>query len=245
LTVQCYYDVGVSDTRQTNITISEPPPETIDGLAIVGSSAGQIGQELEFTFSASSSDGHDLVYSVDWDDDFPVFWLPIDNQTHSASNTHTWGEIGEKTVTVTVRCAEHTGVSDVAQKTVTITDQVLETIDSHTLGGPSEGSVGEDLEFMVSATSSEGHDLVYIFDWDDDTETDFESLDNDTDAAVVNHTWSAPGEYIVEVLVACPEHQWASSVQELTVTIAVDSIFGDDFESGDLEEWSAALGVAP
>jgi hypothetical protein len=237
----------VSESTQTTITITEPPPETIDGLSIDGPAAGQIGQELEFTFSASSSDGHDLQYSVDWGDDSPLFWLPIDNSTDSATNTHTWGKLGQKTVTVTVRCVDHPGVSDVEQKTVTITDQVLETIEDHTLEGPSEGDVGEELEFTVSATSSEGHELVYIFDWDDDSETDFESLDNVSDTAVVSHTWSAPGEYIVEVLVACPEHEWANSVQELIVTIGDGGgiIFGDDFEFGDLEEWSVVVGAAP
>jgi ELWxxDGT repeat protein len=249
LTVRCYEHSDVSESVQTEITITEtePDPETIEGLSIDGPAAGQVGQELEFTVSASSSEGHDLVYSVDWGDSFPAVWLPIDNGTDTATTTHTWSEVGDKTVTVTVRCADHTDVSDVAQTTVTITDQPLETIDDHTLEGPKEGTVGEALEFTVSATSSEGHDLVYRFDWDDDTETDWEDLDNGTDTAVVSHSWTTPGEYIVEVLVVCPDHEWANSLQELTVTIteSEDAIFADNFEDGNCEAWTSAVGEVP
>ena len=143
-----------------------------------------------------------------------------------------------------MRCKVHNGVEEWDSISVSIPG---ETITDHTLEGPSEVLVGVDSDFTVTGISPDEHALEYKFEWGDDFPTTFAALSGGT--ATVSYHWALAGEYTVRSSVRCAAHNHVLSEKTIVVTVTSGTppgwLFGDDFESGDVSEWSSAAGTAP
>ena len=190
-------------------------PEAVSDRSLTGPTSGVAGVSYDYTLTAHTHSGHAMEYKIWWGHSPENSWQDLDPVTGTAQLSHSWPVDG-------VDHAYQVGF-DVRCKAHTwasdwssITVSIPgETILGHTLDGPTEGLVGVDLEFTVAGTSSQEHALQYKFDWGDGFPTEWVALSGGT--ATPSYAWAYPAEWI----------------------------FGDDFEFGDLEDWSAAVGVTP
>ena len=222
-------------------------PEVVGEISLEGPSSGAAGVSAAYVLTGRSASGHAMQYYMDWGHSgAQTGWLDINPATGTVDLSHAWPSDGTYHLQYGVRCATHDGVEAWSETWVTI---LGETMATHTLEGPAEGLVGVDLEFTVTATSSEDHDLQYRFDWGDGFPTDWATLDNGTDTAVASYHWAYADEFTVTASVRCAAHNHVLSEKAMVVTITSDTppgwIFGDDFEYGDTEDWSAAVGLVP
>ncbi|MFW6121888.1 MAG: PKD domain-containing protein, partial [Petrotogales bacterium] len=65
--------------------------------------------------------------------------------------------------------------------------------------GPEEGVTGVDFTFTTSTTDPEGEQVYYMFDWDDNTSTDWVGPYDSGAMGEASHAWAEPGEYNIKV----------------------------------------------
>jgi hypothetical protein len=73
------------------IVLNENP----DRPLISGKNIGFGGVEYSFTFQSSDPDGHDIYYSIDWDDGDSTGWLGPYNSGEQITLFHSWNKKGE------------------------------------------------------------------------------------------------------------------------------------------------------
>jgi ELWxxDGT repeat protein len=215
--------------------------EVVSEISLAGPSSGAAGVSMDYVLTGRSASGHPMQYYMDWGD-AQTGWLDIDPATGTVDLSHTWPADGTYHIQYGVRCSTHNDVQEWSETWVTI---LGETMATHTLDGPAEGQVGVDLEFTVTATSSDGHDLEYKFASGDGFPTDWAPLDNGSDTAVTSYAWAYPDEFTVTSSVRCATHTHVLSEQTQVVTIAFEpppgEVFSDGFESGDTTGWSGLV----
>lgn len=242
--VRCIEHTDISGSGTWQMFVNT---EVISDSSLSGPSSGVAGFSYDYTLTAHSASGHTLEYQVYWGHGDAPAWQDLNSVTGTAALSHAWPVDGvdhDYQVDYGVRCKQHTSVEEWSSITVSIPG---ETIIGHTLDGPTEGLVGVDLEFTVTGTSSQGHDLQYRFDWGDGFPTEWQSLTGST--ATESYHWASPGEFTVTAGLRCATHNHVLSEKQQLVTITSDTppgwIFSDDFEYGDTEDWSAAVGLVP
>jgi hypothetical protein len=217
-------------------------PEVVSDRSLSGPSSGVSGMSYDYTLTAQSASGHSMQYQVYWghgDGPGEEEWFDINPANGTAALSHSWpidGADHNYQVDYGVRCKTHNDVQEWASIWVSIPG---ETITNHTLDGPTEGLVGVDYDFTVTGVSPGGHSLEYKFEWGDGFPTDWAALNGGT--AGESYHWAFPGEFTVKASVRCATHNHVLSEKEQLVTITSDTppgwIFGDGFESGNLEAW--------
>lgn len=65
--------------------------------------------------------------------------------------------------------------------------------------GPSEGVAGEEYIFSTSTTDPQGEQVYYLWNWGDDTSTDWLGPYNSGDTVFASHSWMENGTYEVKV----------------------------------------------
>jgi ELWxxDGT repeat protein len=230
-------DKYVSDVAQMFVD-----PEVVSEISLEGPSSGAAGVSADYVLTGRSASGHAMQYYMDWGHSgAQTGWLDINPATGTVDLSHSWPADGTYHLQYGVRCKTHTDtVQEWSETWVTI---LGETMATHTLDGPTEGQVGVDLEFTVTATSSDGHDLEYKFDWGDGFPTDWAPLDNGTDTVVLSYAWAYADDFAVTSWVRCATHNHVLSEKTTAVTITSDTptgeIFTDGFESGNTSSWTA------
>jgi len=71
--------------------------------------------------------------------------------------------------------------------------------DEPSINGTVEGKKGREYQYTLSATDPEGHDVSYLVDWGDDTNSTWIGPYPSGETIMVNHTWSDRGTYVVRV----------------------------------------------
>ena len=66
--------------------------------------------------------------------------------------------------------------------------------------GPTEGNLGEELSFTISATDPEQQDLSYMVDWDDGTSDEYGPFDSGEEFQA-SHIWNEADEFTITVTV--------------------------------------------
>ena len=79
-----------SEPHAISIVENDPPVK----VTINGPSLGKVGQELEYTFTSTDSDGHNIYYRVLWDDGDDTGWLGPYSSGEQITLTHTWNKNG-------------------------------------------------------------------------------------------------------------------------------------------------------
>jgi hypothetical protein len=222
-------------------------PEVVSEISLEGPSSGAAGVSADYVLTGRSASGHAMQYYMDWGHSgAQTGWLDINPATNSVDLSHSWLADGTYHLQYGVRCKTHNSVEEWGESYVTI---LGETMATHTLDGPTEGDVGNDLEFTVTATSSDDHDLEHKLDWGDGYPTDWTSLDNGTDTAVQSYAWAYEDDFTVTSTVRCATHNHVLSEKTMVVTVTSGTppgwLFGDDFELGDVSKWSSSAGAGP
>lgn len=68
-----------------------------------------------------------------------------------------------------------------------------------TINGPSSGRIGERCEFQVTTTDPDFDDVYYMFDWGDDTYSNWLGSFTSGETISYDHIWTKQGNYIVKV----------------------------------------------
>jgi len=87
------------------------------------------------------------------------------------------------------------------------------------ISGPTSGDAGVSYQFSAYSVDSHGHDIRYVFDWDDDSQDTWTNYSSNGEPVYVNHTWTSEGIYDVTVKAQCDEGTWSSWSSPYTIYI--------------------------
>ncbi len=144
-----------SDSEDITITVSANSAPVLDPI---GDTSAYEGELLEFTVSASDADGHNLAFTADNLPPGAVF----DPATQVFSWTPAAGQNGVYTnVSFTVTDNGYIPLSDSEDITMTVSANSAPVLDPI---GDTSVHEGELLEFTVSASDADGHNLTFTAD---------------------------------------------------------------------------------
>lgn len=67
------------------------------------------------------------------------------------------------------------------------------------INGPQEGRVGEETEFIISATDPDGNDIYFYIDWGDGNVEEWVGPYASEQNIIIGHTWYNEGEFLIMV----------------------------------------------
>lgn len=205
-----------SDWSGTHDVVISAPQEIIYAPGTpVGPTSGTTGESYTYTLNhgGSSSLGHDVEYSIDWDDGTQSDW------SASTSASHTWSSVGTYHITATARCAAHNNVVSASsiENTIVITDDAETVSTPYQPNGPFFVYSGTGGSFSVSGSvSSHGHTVEYRFDWDDGTFSGWVGA-----SVPVSHSWPVHGTHYISAQARCAADTLVVSGWSMTKTLDV------------------------
>ena len=216
----------LTDTAMVTITVNqieEPPTSTGGGRAgtssspstnhppIADASAGEPYHEFideEITFDGSlSHDPDGTIISYHWNFDDGTFGNgEIVNNTYSSPKAHL----------VTLTVIDNKGATDTCITTVAIS-QPNRPPSGPDIYGPEICIMGTKYSYAALSRDSDGDNIKYVFDWDDNNtdESEFLSLQRSYAVSFI-HSWSSAGNYTIIVTVS--DNQTVSS-SEISVVV--------------------------
>ncbi|NUM56623.1 MAG: S8 family serine peptidase [Candidatus Hydrogenedentes bacterium] len=172
-----------------------------------GESAPTVNTNYMYTTTgAVSSHGHTVEYEFDWGDGTTSGW------STQTSASHAWSTLGQKSVTVTARCQQHTNISNESDiKTVTV--EPVETISQP--GAPTGTLVpAPNVNYAYTTTGSTsnlGHEIEYQFSWGDGSTSDWSASKS------ASHAWTTLGQKSITVTARCKPHPDKSNTSAATI----------------------------
>ncbi len=194
--------------------------------SVSGSQTLNVNQMGTWTINASSSNGGNLTYSVNWGDVYSTDILKgnslIQPQSQTATFTHTYSQIGTYTPVFTVtsentiRCittpCPGNGGSAQTSLTVNVVGVAVPTNNNPVIGSfvvPSNVNTGQSVSFVFNATDADNDNLIWSTDWGEGTAVsmicpmgniNLQEKKNWTYNA--NHVWNKAGTYNAKVTVS-------------------------------------------
>jgi plastocyanin len=206
-----------------NFTTIAQPAETVGAPgAPTGPTAGGTYESLSYTASGSSSNlGHTVEYRFDWGDGTFSSWQGASGASHS------WAAAGTYVVMAQGRCAAHT--TAVSEWSNPVTVEIVDTENISTPVGDPTGEItidpGQTVSFILSSTSSLGHEVEYYVDWGDGETSDW------TVSNSPNHIYTIDGDHECRVQARCREHtgivsDWKITTVHVTEKVSTPTIGG-------------------
>ena len=205
-------------------TIADSPPfvnTPPDIPTIDGPTSGVLDISYEFIIETTDPDEHDVYYYIDWGDDTNTGWIGPYESGDEISVENSWSEIGEYDILIKAKdiLDDESGWSD--PHTIQITENEAPEVPS--IDGPTWGIPGEQYTYEVSSTDPNGDDIIYCFDFGDDSgEVCLGPFPSGTSQSV-NHIWEEKGTYIVKVK-ATDIHGASSDWATLEVVMPVNKV---------------------
>ena len=192
----------VTSNSSSELSVVMSFSESVDGSVSDGPDTGELWVEYDFSLTGESTYDHDLEFRVNWGDGTSTDWAAFDSESGEVV-THDWDELGDFEIVVTLRCSDHTDVSDMVSHWITITE---ETINPPSIDGPSTGEIDVQYDFTVGGSSSAGHEMQYLVDWKDGSDTGWVDFGAGVTSAEVSHSWGSAETFAIEVGVRCKHH---------------------------------------
>ena len=186
-----------SPPKQVIITGANNPPSTPSTPS--GPSYGIPGETYVYTTSSSDPDGDLIRYGWDWDGDGTIDeWTPYYSSGSMISVEHTWLLPG--TYHVQVKAEDENGAqSDFSTpKTVVISSNSPPDKPSMP-SGPTVGRPGVSYTYSTYTSDPNGHQVYYMFDWDDGTTSGWLGPYSSGQIVTASHVWTTRGTYSVKV----------------------------------------------
>lgn len=189
---------GFSTTKTIVISgSSNNPPST--PIKPIGPSTGKVDTSYTFSTSSIDSDGDQIKYGWDWDDDDVVDeWTDFSISGQTVNTIHSWSTPGTYQIKVVARDEHGAESSFSAVKTIIITDQSAPNKPSIP-DGANSGKAGISYTYTSTSTDPDGDNIYYFFDWDDGTTSDWLGPYLSGQEVSVSHIWSAQGSYGIKV----------------------------------------------
>jgi uncharacterized repeat protein (TIGR01451 family)/fimbrial isopeptide formation D2 family protein len=152
---------------------------------------GDIDEEIEITGSAA--DGNP-PYLFQWDlDDDGKF-----NNAVGPIITHSWSESGSYIIRLKVTDKDYKTAEDYAV-VIIAQDENNPPNKPSKPSGISTGSVGKTYTYISNAIDPDGDKVMYLFDWDDGTNSSWLGPFNSGEIVDADHKWTTKGSFSVKV----------------------------------------------
>ncbi len=186
--------------------------------------------------SYNAGSNHDIFWSASPAISSVIIYVSTDNGTSwglAAANVANDGfeywivpAVSSATCRVKVCNAANPAEFDISNEVFTIASSSGETISSPTVpSGASAGEAGVSYSFTTGgAVSSLGHNLRYMFDWGDGTNSGW--LAQGVTSAT--HSWNASGTYPVRALARCSSHVMMFSLWSDSHAVAIGGCVAND-----------------
>ncbi len=188
-----YFNIEYNSLNIDICTVISPDydPDSISWPPIIdtgGSYGTFLGQVTTFDASGSVAvEGEITEYEWDFGDDATG---------SGVTTTHTYEELGEYTVTLTITDSNN---NEVTETTTVWIQESNEAPGKPTITGQTPGTIGIPYDYIFSSTDPNDNDVWYIVDWDDISSEEsigpFESGEDIT----LKHRWSWLGTYTIKV----------------------------------------------
>lgn len=178
---------------------------------------------IELTFDGSGSTDTDGIITS-------YAWIFGDGTTGGGVKpTHTYTEIKEYTVTLTV--TDDGGATDTDTTTAIITAKPNNPPNPPVVNGTTTGKINIKYNYTANATDPDDDNIRYIFNWSDGTNDTISGFLPNGTIFNTNHTWTTKGIYTLKVY-AEDEYNATSGTTKIMVFIDVDVEFIDDVIKG-------------
>ena len=207
-------------TADQNVTgIDAQLGATSPTITVTSPNGGEIwaigsGQSITWT-SGGVAGTVDITYSANGGSS----WAPVATDTAN-DGLYSWTVPNTPSSTCYVQVLEHgSSLHDSSNAAFTITASTTETISVPNIpGGPAMGTVATSYAYSTSgATSSLGHSVQYLFDWDDGTTSGWLTVGSPQ----VSHSWGAAGTYNVRAMARCATHTTIESSWSTTLAVII------------------------
>jgi hypothetical protein len=184
-----YFD----DLRVYTVPEANHPPLTPD--APTGPDTGKPRTAYSFTAVTTDDDGEKISYLFDWGDGETTETDFVDSG-EEVTREHAWETVGSYDVVVLATDESGDSSQWSESKMVEIVNNPPDQ--PAPPNGPESCDVGETCEFSAVTTDPEEDQMVYTFDWGDET-TDDTGYVESGDPASGSHSWSEEGTYEIMV----------------------------------------------
>lgn len=180
-----------------------------------GETECNIGIEYQYTARmVTDPDGHDVRYKFNWGDGSNSGWID------SPTAKHKWTSKGDFDITVTAK-DEHGATSSKSNSlTVTIHNDAPNT--PEIINAPEAGKTTDKITFTASSTDPDSHDLNYLFNWNDGTDSWTELKSSGVEVSA-SHSWTQEGTYQIKVKAQDEFGEESSWSDEVTISITKKS----------------------
>ena len=217
----CYVQVldhadGIpSDANDAVFTIATVPA-TITVTSPNGGESWAPGSSHEITWTSTGSISNvDILYSYN----DGASWPSVASYTEN-DGSFTWTVPDTPSTHCFVRVQDNDGdPGDASDAAFTITASGAETVSTpNTPSGSSSGGIGVSLDFTTGgSTSSLGHDIQYLFDWDDGSDSGWLAVGT----TQASHSWAAAGTYNIRAMARCATHTTIESAWSGTRAVTI------------------------
>jgi len=202
---------------------STPPAKpTLDGP-----DHGIYNQTLTFTTSTTDPDGEPVFYKFDWGNGETSNWLGPYNSGEIVTETHSWPGLGAYLVKVIAKDNKSANSEWSNPLRVEITDN--EPPDTPIIDGPTSGKVGQNIQYTISSTDFDNHNVCFRITWGDGETISWTEYYKSGEEVVFSHVFKKSGNLKIQVQ-AMDEMGYTSFWATLEVTmprnrVAFNSLF--------------------
>jgi len=163
-----------------------------------GPTSGYVGQEYQYLSSTTDPDEDDIYYMFDWGNGEYSEWLGPYASGDDVTADYIWNDAGVYHVKAKAKDVNDFESDWSVARKVTITEnQAPDT--PYAPSGPDDGEIDIEYDFSANTNDPEEHDIYYLFDWDDGTDSGWLGPYPSGDTAEASHTWTEAGTYDVTV----------------------------------------------
>ena len=171
------------------------PPLTPDTPS--GPQNVKVNEAHTYTACTTDPDGDDIYYLFDWGDGNTSGWLGPYESGEEVQASHLWSERG--VYEVKVKAKDIYGAESDWSNPLIVNVEFHPPLTPDAPSGPQNVNVGEVYTYTACTTDPDGDDIYYLFDWDDDTTSDWLGPYESGEEVQANHSWSKKGTYEVRV----------------------------------------------
>ena len=172
---------------------SNPPAKP----TLEGPDHGVYNQSLTYTSSTTDPDGESVFYKFDWGNGETSGWLGPYASGEIITESHSWARIGAYYVKVIAK-DNKSSTSDWSDSIrVEIADNTPP--DAPEINGPKVGKVGVPLDYTISATDFDGHDVCFYINWGDDTSKNWTEYYECGEEIVITHVFEKSGNLQIKL----------------------------------------------
>jgi len=160
-----------------------------------GSTTGEIGDILNYEAYLSDSDGDEMNVIFDWGDNTDSGWIELAGDG-TIESSHSWDTNGIYMVKVKARDQYLEGMWS---ESLTVVIGNIPPFKPSTPSGEISGRINIIYYYSSESTDPNDDNLYYMWDWGDDTSSDWIGPMASGESVNISHKWSSEGSFNIKV----------------------------------------------